>query len=181
MSRLTVFADDNPGTPTRSTTDALEMTRVLAGYGIDFKRFEIGDGLAEEADQETILAAYAKEVSDQCHAFGYTTADVVRVPRGTPDAGTMRVKYRAEHIHDEDEARLIVAGSGTFSLHLDGKVLQVACGRGDLIRVPAGTLHWFDMGAAPFVTAIRFFTRPDGWVAQFTGDTISDRFPEHVS
>jgi len=43
--------------------------------------------------------------------------------------------------------------------------------------VPAGTKHWFDMGSAPQFTAIRFFDNPAGWVAEFTGDPIADRFP----
>jgi 1,2-dihydroxy-3-keto-5-methylthiopentene dioxygenase len=37
--------------------------------------------------------------------------------------------------------------------------------------------HWFDMGAAPRFTAIRLFLNPDGWIAQFTGSDIADRFP----
>jgi 1,2-dihydroxy-3-keto-5-methylthiopentene dioxygenase len=54
---------------------------------------------------------------------------------------------------------------------------MVLCERNDLISVPAGTRHWFDMGPRPYFAAIRLFTRPDGWVARFTGDTIATRFP----
>ena len=52
------------------------------------------------------------------------------------------------------------------------------CERGDLIGVPAGTRHWFDMGGAPRrFTALSCFHNPEGWVAQFTGDPIAERFP----
>jgi 1,2-dihydroxy-3-keto-5-methylthiopentene dioxygenase len=34
------------------------------------------------------------------------------------------------------------------------------------------------MGPDPEFTAIRFFTSTEGWVAQFTGDTIAQRFPK---
>ncbi|WP_445623245.1 hypothetical protein [Lactiplantibacillus plantarum] len=47
----------------------------------------------------------------------------------------------------------------------------------DLISVPAGVPHWFDMGSAPAFTCIRLFNDPAGWVAQFTGDDIAARFP----
>ena len=57
------------------------------------------------------------------------------------------------------------------------EVLQVLCESGDFLRVPAGTKHWFDMGSAPHFTALRFFDNPAGWVAEFTGDPIADRFP----
>ena len=49
---------------------------------------------------------------------------------------------------------------------------------GDLISVPAGTKHWFDMGIDPEFTAIRLFTNSEGWVAEFTGDMIAQRFPK---
>jgi 1,2-dihydroxy-3-keto-5-methylthiopentene dioxygenase len=48
---------------------------------------------------------------------------------------------------------------------------------GDLIGVPDGTRHWFDMGPEPSFVAIRFFTEPDGWVGHFTGTDIAQRFP----
>ena len=34
------------------------------------------------------------------------------------------------------------------------------------------------MGAAPDFRCIRFFTTPDGWVAEFTGSDIASRFPD---
>jgi len=33
------------------------------------------------------------------------------------------------------------------------------------------------MGPNPNLKAIRLFTTPEGWVANFTGDKIADRFP----
>jgi cupin superfamily acireductone dioxygenase involved in methionine salvage len=56
-------------------------------------------------------------------------------------------------------------------------VYQVLCEKNDLISVPAGTPHWFDMGSEPNFTAIRIFDNPEGWVAQFTGDAIADAYP----
>jgi 1,2-dihydroxy-3-keto-5-methylthiopentene dioxygenase len=53
----------------------------------------------------------------------------------------------------------------------------VLCETGDLISVPAGIRHWFDMGPTPHFTAIRLFTNPEGWIARFTGDPIADAFP----
>ena len=50
---------------------------------------------------------------------------------------------------------------------------------GDLVRVPAGMPHWFDMGPRPRFTAIRLFTNPEGWVAHYTGSDIARRFPRH--
>ncbi|HWU86518.1 MAG TPA: hypothetical protein VN253_04560, partial [Kofleriaceae bacterium] len=93
------------------------------------------------------------------------------------DTAAMRAKFLSEHTHSEDEARLFAEGSGAFYLHIHGKVLVVVCERGDYLRVPAGTRHWFDMGPDPEFTAVRLFTDPSGWVASFTGEPIADRFP----
>ena len=54
---------------------------------------------------------------------------------------------------------------------------EVLCEKDDLISVPAGTRHWFDMGPEPYFVAIRVFTNPAGWVANFTGSDIAAQFP----
>ena len=94
-----------------------------------------------------------------------------------PQRAELRRKFLSEHTHGEDEVRFFVAGSGLFTLHIKERVYNMLCCRGDLIGVPAGTPHWFDMSARPSFTAIRLFTNPDGWVARFTGDPIAERFP----
>jgi 1,2-dihydroxy-3-keto-5-methylthiopentene dioxygenase len=110
---------------------------------------------------------------------GYLSVDVIRMVPDHPERDMLRTKFLSEHRHAEDEVRFFVEGEGLFTLHLNDRVYAVLCAAGDLISVPAGTPHWFDMGPSPRFTAIRLFTNPDGWIAQFTGDTIADRFPRH--
>jgi 1,2-dihydroxy-3-keto-5-methylthiopentene dioxygenase len=33
------------------------------------------------------------------------------------------------------------------------------------------------MGPEPHFTAIRLFNNPEGWIANFTGDDIADKYP----
>src|SRR5690606_26221187 len=103
---------------------------------------------------------------------GYTTVDVVSLNASHPDKAALRQKFLAEHTHGEDGVRFFVAGHGLFSLHIGRRVYEVLCEQGDLIRVPAKTAHWFDMGPNPDFVAIRLFNNPEGWVAQFTGSAI---------
>ena len=79
----------------------------------------------------------------------------------------------------EDEVRFFVEGSGMFYLHANEKVHMLLCEAGDMISVPAGLKHWFDMGPQPRFAAIRLFTTPEGWVAKFTGDAIAQSFPRY--
>jgi 1,2-dihydroxy-3-keto-5-methylthiopentene dioxygenase len=60
-----------------------------------------------------------------------------------------------------------------------GKVHAVLCEAGDLLSVPGGTTHWFDMGTRPEYKAVRFFHDEDGWIGNFTGSTISANFPTY--
>ncbi|MEM6934874.1 MAG: cupin domain-containing protein, partial [Pseudomonadota bacterium] len=93
-----------------------------------------------------------------------------------PDKAAMRERFLAEHTHSEDEVRFFVDGEGLFTLHLNDHVFEVLCQRGELISVPANTPHWFDMGPNPSFVAIRLFNNPEGWVANFTGSDIANRF-----
>ena len=110
-------------------------------------------------------------------AEGYSTVDAIRMHPEHPERVMLRDKFLAEHIHTEDEVRFFVEGQGLFCLHINAEVMTLICEQGDLIRVPAGTRHWFDMGSKPTFCALRFFNNSEGWVATFTGDPIAERFP----
>ena len=89
---------------------------------------------------------------------GYRTADVIDVRPDTPNLDAMLAKFSREHWHDEDEVRFIVEGRGLFHVHpADGPVFAIEVEAGDLIRVPRGTHHWFDLCADRRIRAIRLF------------------------
>ena len=163
--------------PTLQTWDGELIRQELAKRGVLFQRWPALVELADDADQETILAAYAQEVAAVQQGGAYPTVDVIRMAPDHPDRQALRQKFLAEHTHAEDEVRLFVEGKGLFCLHLGDEVLQVLCEADDWIAVPAGTRHWFDMGPAPRFCALRFFNNPQGWVAEFTGDPIASRYP----
>jgi 1,2-dihydroxy-3-keto-5-methylthiopentene dioxygenase len=173
MSRLQVFQDHDPTTPILATDDADVMASTLRAIGVRFERW-----LTRECGDD-VLAAYAAEIAALKVDGGYQTVDVVSVTPDHPDRAAMRTKFLSEHTHAEDEVRFFVDGEGLFTLHHDRRVFDVLCTKGDLMSVPAGMKHWFDMGPTPRFTAIRLFINPDGWVASFTGNDISDRFPRY--
>jgi 1,2-dihydroxy-3-keto-5-methylthiopentene dioxygenase len=177
MSRLTVYRDDTPGETLLRTERVDEIAASLASIGVRFTRWDSPVTLSPEDPPETILAAYKPYLDELIGERGAGSADVIKLTPDHPQAGAMRQKFLAEHIHTEDEVRFFVHGSGNFIMHLEGKVYDAHCTEGDLISVPAGIRHWFDAGPAPFFTALRVFTDTSGWVAHFTGDTISERFP----
>jgi 1,2-dihydroxy-3-keto-5-methylthiopentene dioxygenase len=179
MSHLQIFpavAAEDP-IPTLASNDPRLIAEALAERGIGFERWETPVTLAADADPAAILAAYAAQIARVQASGTYPTVDAIRMTPEHPERAALRQKFLSEHIHAEDEVRFFVEGRGLFCLHIGEEVLQVLCETGDWISVPAGTKHWFDMGSAPQFCAIRFFDNPEGWVAQFSGDPIAQRFP----
>ena len=177
MSRLRIFDENEPHTA-RATLDRHEaIAEELAKVGVRFERWEANQPIAPGASQEEVIAAYRSDIDRLMGEAGYRAVDVISLAPDHPDRAALRQKFLSEHTHSEDEVRFFVAGSGQFTLHVDGKVYDVLCEKGDLIGVPDGTRHWFDMGESPSFVAIRLFTNKEGWVANFTGDDIATRFP----
>jgi 1,2-dihydroxy-3-keto-5-methylthiopentene dioxygenase len=176
MTELTVLAESNPEQPLLKTDVFDEAQATLAKAGIQLERWQATAAVGAGADQETVIAAYKPDIDRLMARGGYQSVDVVSMTPDHPDRAAMRQKFLHEHRHSEDEVRFFVDGQGLFSLHVDDKVYEVLCTRGDLINVPANTRHWFDMGSEPSFVAIRLFTNPEGWVAQMTGSDIAARF-----
>jgi len=176
MTSLVTYEESGRDAPIAATDDPLRIRDRLAAIGVGFERLDTAVDLPPEADAAFVQRAYAATIERLAARGGYRTGDVVRLLPTSPDRAELRAKFLAEHTHDDDEVRLFVEGGGTFFLRAAGTVIELRATRGDLIRVPAGARHWFDTGAPPFFTAIRLFTRPDGWVGAFTGDDIADRF-----
>lgn len=176
MSQLTVFADQDASV-LLDTQDFATISRELSAEGLLFERWQADQVLSDDASQEQIISAYSASVERLKQLYGFQSVDVVSLTAAHPDKEALRQKFLSEHTHSEYEVRFFVDGQGLFSIHKDGKVFNVLCERGDLISVPANTRHWFDMGPNPHFKCIRLFTNPEGWVAQYTGDAIAERFP----
>lgn len=179
MSRLRIFAEDAPQTPELVTHDGDEIARELRKIGVAFERWQAAQPIAAGASQDEVIAAYRADIDRLVAERGFTSVDVISIAPDNPKKEELRGKFLDEHFHKEDEVRFFVAGSGLFTLHVDGKVYEIECVKDDLIAVPDGTTHWFDMGPEPDFVAIRFFQQPDGWIGHFTGSDIARRFPRY--
>jgi len=176
MSSLTIYPE-HAATAEQSLHDVNAIKRELAAIDVRFERWHAGCPVAPGAPQDEVLRAYQTDIDRLVAERGYRSVDVISLDRTHPDRATLRSKFLAEHTHADDEVRFFVAGQGLFVLHAQQRVYAVLCEKNDLISVPAGLRHWFDMGAEPAFTCIRLFNDPAGWVAEFTGNDIARRFP----
>lgn len=177
MSRLRIYDDTTPSTASAEHHEHAAIARELDAVGIRFEQWQASQAIAPGASQDEVIAAYRADIDRLMASEGYQSVDVISLTPDHPDRATLRQKFLDEHTHSEDEVRFFVAGSGQFTLHINGKVYEVLCEQGDLIGVPDGTPHWFDMSESPYFVAIRLFTNKEGWVANFTGTDIAGRFP----
>ncbi len=155
----------------RTLTDQDEVTRYLATLGIDYERWPGEQRVPPQATPEEVLAAYAPEIEGLKARGGYVTADVIDVTAETPGLDAMLAKFNTEHWHDEDEVRFIVRGRGLFHVHPqegDAPVIAIEVEAGDLLRVPRGTWHWFDLCGDRDIRAIRLFQDKSGLTPNYT-------------
>jgi 1,2-dihydroxy-3-keto-5-methylthiopentene dioxygenase len=160
----------------RTLTDGGEIAAYLAERGIDYERLD-GAAVPADSSSEALLAAYAEKIDTLKARGGYVTADVIDVSEETPGLDAMLKRFSSEHWHDEDEVRLIAEGRGIFHIHPDeGPVFALEVEAGDLIRVPRGTHHWFDLCGDRRIRAIRLFQDKSGWTPHYTESGVDAQF-----
>jgi 1,2-dihydroxy-3-keto-5-methylthiopentene dioxygenase len=154
-------------------TGTEEIARYLDGIGIDYERWNNIGELGPDASDEEILDFYSAEIESLKAKGGYVTADLINVTPDTPGLDEMLAKFNREHWHDEDEVRFIVKGRGIFHIApKDGDVVSIEMEAGDLIRVPKGTRHWFNLCGDRTVRAIRLFQDVSGWTPHYTDSGV---------
>lgn len=131
---------------------------TLAALGVFYKRFDPAH--ISDNEEEFIKPLIAE--------LGYHAHDVVTI---SPDAmgesfESMAKQHFQEHLHEDDEVRLILDGSGYFDIRsaLD-EWIRVLTKPGDCIIVPRGIYHRFTTDANLYTKALRLFKENPKWIA----------------
>ena len=130
-------------------TDRAKIKEFLQKRSIFFDFWPIESPLNSDADEDEVLETYREHLDPYMKEHSYQSADVVCISNSTPNIKEIRDKFLKEHTHNEDEIRIFVAGEGLFWFHIQEEVFSVLCTAGDIISVPAGEKHWFDIGNDP--------------------------------
>jgi 1,2-dihydroxy-3-keto-5-methylthiopentene dioxygenase len=171
MALVTIFDED------KRLSDEEAVTSCLKSYDVDYQRWIPAHPLAIDASAEEILRAYSAEIDTLKALGGYVTADIIDVSPETPGLEGMLAKFNREHWHDEDEVRFIISGHGLFHIHAENRsVVGIEVGAGDLIRVPRGTRHWFNLCSDLRIRAIRLFQDVAGWTPHYSESGVDDNF-----
>ncbi len=171
MARV-IIADEN-----RTLTDVAEIRQFLEPHGIWYEHWPVENRLSSDATNEQILSEFAPEIESLKQRGEFVTADVINVNRETPNLDAMLSKFDKEHTHSEDEVRFTVAGRGLFHIHpKSGPVFAVEVESGDLINVPHGTKHWFNLCDDRAIRCIRLFQDAGGWTPEYVSEGVHSSY-----
>ncbi len=161
----------------RDIREPAEIKAFLKQYGIDFEQWDVEGRIGPDATNEEILEAYSPEIERLKKQHGFVTADVINVTPETPGLDEMLQKFDKEHLHTEDEVRFTVKGSGVFHINPESDdVFAVTVESGDLISVPKGTHHWFNLCTDKTIRCIRLFEDTTGWTPHYMEEPVHEKY-----
>jgi len=96
---------------------------------------------------------------------GYSYADIITVhPDHLPGYDDKVKSFFEEHIHDAEEIRYVLSGSGFFDVRdYDDKWVRVHVKQGDLMTLPEGIYHRFTTDFNDVIQAMRLFIGQPVW------------------
>ncbi|KAL3944363.1 MAG: hypothetical protein SGBAC_001567 [Bacillariaceae sp.] len=96
---------------------------------------------------------------------GYSYADIITIHRDHLPGFDDKIKaFFEEHIHDAEEIRYILDGSGFFDVRdTNDKWVRVHIKKGDLMTLPEGIYHRFTCDETDFIKAMRLFKGQPVW------------------
>ncbi|MFK7736990.1 MAG: acireductone dioxygenase [Pirellulaceae bacterium] len=161
----------------RTLSNVQEIREYLEPHGIWYEHWPVEERLPSDATNEQILEEFAPEIESLKKRGGFVTADVINVNRETPNLDELLAKFDKEHTHSEDEVRFTVTGRGLFHINPEnGPVFAVEVESGDLINVPEGTKHWFNLCEDKAIRCIRLFEDVSGWTPEYMDEGVHSEY-----
>ena len=96
---------------------------------------------------------------------GYSYADIITIhPDHLPEFEKKIAMFFEEHIHDAEEIRYILGGSGFFDVrNFDDQWVRIHVKEGDLMTLPEGIYHRFTCDEKKIIHAMRLFIGQPVW------------------
>lgn len=177
MSILSVYPVSSPELANKVLTHADDIASTLAEQGIRFERLPVTVPVRPGTAEEEVLEASRAQLEQLMNEHGGVVAEVISLDNSHPQKAEHCAALQREQHQNANELRFFVGGRGLLNLRVGEYVYAVLCERNDLIAIPAGTPHWFDLGEEPRCVAIRLFDKAERRVTSLVDDDRAGRFP----
>lgn len=175
MSSLAVHLHTSPQLPNKVLNHADDIASTLAAVGLGYRQVELPAALRPGCEQAEFDAAYGLWLQALMGEQGHVRQELFNLQRNHPQKLELRARYLDEQVQASTSAWLFLGGFAQLSVHLDDYVYVLQGERGDLLTLPAGTRHWFDLGEEPHALVLRLSAADEA--PRLTGEEIASRFP----
>jgi len=116
------------------------------------------------------INADSPETDEQLQAIkkirGYSFEDEITCAENCMPNLQEKIKiFFQEHLHTDEEIRLVLDGSGYFDVRdKDDKWIRILVVKGDMLIIPAGIYHRFTLDQNMYIKAKRFFVGVPIWL-----------------
>ncbi|ALC43557.1 CG32068 [Drosophila busckii] len=137
----------------RQPPTCMELAELYTKTGVEYFKINADD---YENDKELM------ELRSQ---RGYNFEDEITCSeKCLPDYANKLKSFYAEHLHTDEEIRLVLEGSGYFDVRdSEENWLRIQVVKGDLIIIPAGIYHRFTLDTNNYIKARRYFVGEPVW------------------
>ncbi|PFH52436.1 hypothetical protein AMATHDRAFT_140242 [Amanita thiersii Skay4041] len=120
------------------------------------------------------IEGYETKINEIAKERDYKNRDEINISKeGLGDAYEEKIKgFFREHMHEDEEIRYILSGSGFFDVRETPSDVwvRIAVEPGDLLVIPSGIYHRFTLDERNNIRALRLFKDEAKWVPHNRGD-----------